>query len=293
MDVVHFSDPGCPFAWSASPALATLRWRFGDQLDWRHVTIGLTEEAEEYERRGFTALKMARSYARFRRYGMPFSTQPKQRVAATGLACRAVVAVRLAAPEREWAALRALQFMQFCTTGLLDDPRAVHRALAGVPGIDAGAVMAATGSDGVEAAYQADRAEAREAQDTPSEAQGKTAAVDGPVRYTAPTLVFDGRLEAGGFQPYAVYDNLVANLDPELLRRPEPETVDEVLAEFPDGLTTAEVAAVMAGGTQDADPVDAESALLELVAGGEARRLAVGEGALWLPAHAPVLELAA
>ena len=32
VSVTHFTDPGCPWAWSASPALAALRWRYGDQL---------------------------------------------------------------------------------------------------------------------------------------------------------------------------------------------------------------------------------------------------------------------
>src|SRR4051794_33074607 len=46
--VDHFTDPGCPWAYSAAPALAALRWRFGDQLEWDLVTIGLTEHASQY-----------------------------------------------------------------------------------------------------------------------------------------------------------------------------------------------------------------------------------------------------
>ena len=46
----------------------------------------------------------------------------------------------------------------------------------------------------VEAAYQADRAEARTAEGKPTHAQGKAAQSDGPVRYTAPSLIF----ESGG-----------------------------------------------------------------------------------------------
>jgi protein-disulfide isomerase-like protein with CxxC motif len=42
IDVIEFTDPGCPWAYSASPALAALQWRYGDQLEWRIVTIGLT-----------------------------------------------------------------------------------------------------------------------------------------------------------------------------------------------------------------------------------------------------------
>ena len=35
--LTHYSDPGCPWAYSANPALTVLRWRYGDQLVWRHV----------------------------------------------------------------------------------------------------------------------------------------------------------------------------------------------------------------------------------------------------------------
>ena len=54
VQVTHFSDPGCPWAWSASPAIAALRWRYGEQLDWRLVMIGLTENGAVYEKRGYT-----------------------------------------------------------------------------------------------------------------------------------------------------------------------------------------------------------------------------------------------
>src|SRR3712207_1343859 len=95
IQVTHFSDPGCPFAYSAAPALTALQWRYGDQLAWRHVMIGLTEEAAQYEARGYTPVRAALGQRRFRRYGMPFGRGPKPRMAATARACRAIVAVRL------------------------------------------------------------------------------------------------------------------------------------------------------------------------------------------------------
>src|ERR687886_789453 len=54
MQLTLFSDPGCPWAWSAGPAFATLQWRYGDQLQWRLVMIGLSETAEQDKRRGYT-----------------------------------------------------------------------------------------------------------------------------------------------------------------------------------------------------------------------------------------------
>src|SRR3712207_5700801 len=101
--VTHFSDPGCPFAYSALPSLTALRWRYGDQLAWRHVMIGLAESGEQYERRGYTPQRMSESQRPFHRHGMPFAGGPKPRMAGTSRACRLVIAVRRTAPEAEWA----------------------------------------------------------------------------------------------------------------------------------------------------------------------------------------------
>jgi protein-disulfide isomerase-like protein with CxxC motif len=152
IEVTHFTDPGCPWAYSASPALATLRWRYGDQLRWTLVTIGLAEDASRYEKLGYTPKRAAIGYTTFRRYGMPFQVTPKDRLSATSPACRAVVATRLAAPELEDAAFRALQFAQFTTTSVLEDPDALLSALQAVDGLDAHAIVAAIDAPEVTAA---------------------------------------------------------------------------------------------------------------------------------------------
>jgi len=282
--VTHFSDPGCPWAYSASPAHAVLHWRYGDQLRWRLVMIGLTEQAEQYVRRGYTPAGSARGYLRFRRRGMPFATQPRARVSATGLACRAVVATRLTAPELEHTVFRALQFAWFTTPLVLDDPHDLGEALDRVDGLDGAAVLARLHDPEVEAAYQADRAEARTAEGSPAHAQDKTAQSDGPVRYTAPSLIFEGdgvRLEAGGFQPVEAYDVLLANLDPALERRPPPEDPLEILRALPFALVTQEIAAVMAANNEAPHPEAAEAALIDLAARGCVTREPLGDDALW------------
>jgi protein-disulfide isomerase-like protein with CxxC motif len=286
IDILHFSDPGCPWAWSASPHLSVLHWRYGGQLRWRLVMIGLTEHGGEYERRGYTGEGMARGYRTFRRRGMPFATLPREHVHGTWPMCRAVVAARLNEPGREWSVFRALQFAQFTTTLDLETEEGIRAALERVPGIDVDELMEAAGSPEVEAAFASDRAEARTAEGSPTEFQGKAATTpDGLVRYTAPSLVFaaaDGRrLEAGGFQSTEAYDVVVANLDPTLRRREPAEDVADVLAAFPDGLTTAEVAAVMAPSNTPPDPGAAEDELIALAASGGAVRVAVGNDALW------------
>ena len=282
-----FSDAGCPWAYSAVPALRVLDWRYGDQIEWRLVLIGLTERFEQYVERGYTPLKSARGHAsRFRRYGMPFAPNPRARVIGTGRACRAVVAARILSPGSEWAVFRALQFAWFTTTLLLDEDDAIREAIDGVPGVDAGAVVGMLDRTDVVEAYERDRAEARTAAGSPTEFHGKAAATDGPVRYTAPSVIFerDGvRLEAGGFQPVEAYDVVIANLDPTLRREPPPDTPDPLFRRFPFGLVTQEVAACLARGNDAPDRLAAESALLELVADGRAQRTALGDDALWTP----------
>ena len=282
-----YNDPACPWAYSANPALHVLAWRYGDQLRWKLTVIGLTEDASQYEARGYTPLRGALGQLHFRRYGMPFSPAPKSKISATVRGCRAIVAARLASPGSEWSVFRALQLANFTTPLVLEDDAQLEAALVPVPGIDARRIIASLDSPEVTAAYEADRAQSRSAAGTPAELQGKTASSDGPVRYTAPSVVFsaDGStLVAGGFQPVEAYDVLIANLDPTLHREPAPDTPAPLLERFPTGLTTQEVAALMAEGNDPPDRRSAEAALIELVANGHAVREPLGDDALWHPA---------
>lgn len=285
IDVTHFTDPGCPWAYSASPPLAVLRWRYGTQLRWRLVTIGLTETADQYVSRGYTPTRSALGYMRYRRFGMPFATAPRARIAGTSQACRAIVATRLLDSQHEYAVFRALQFGWFTSTLVLDDATDIARALERVPGLDARAIVAALDDDGVTAAYEADRALARTAAGSPTEFQGKSAQSDGPVRYTAPSLIFksgEQTLEAGGFQPVEAYDVVIANLDPTLERTPPPQGPLDALRCFPEGLVTQEIAAIMTPGNEAPDRPAAERALIELAGDGSVVRVALGDDALWL-----------
>jgi predicted DsbA family dithiol-disulfide isomerase len=284
IETTLYSDPACPWAYPANPALRVLEWRYRDQLSWRLVVIGLTEDASQYEARGYTPERAALGQLRFRRFGMPFSPSPKARICATARACRAVVAARILDPGSEWRVFRALALANFTTPLLLDEDAQLTDALDAVPGLRGREIVAMLDAPEVSEAYQRDRAEARTAADSPTELQGKTAASDGPVRYTAPSVVFerDGRrLEAGGFQPVEAYDVLVANLDPKISRDPVPPSPAPLLQRFGDGLSTQEVAALLAEGNDAPDRPAAEAALLELVASGDAVRRPLGDDALW------------
>jgi 2-hydroxychromene-2-carboxylate isomerase len=284
-----YNDPACPWAYSERPALRVLEWRYGSALDWRLVLIGLTEDASQYEARGYTPLRGALGQLNFRRYGMPFAPAPKPRVSATARACRAVVAARLADPGSEWLVFRALQLANFTTPLVLDDDAQLEAVLGRLRGVDAAGIIGALDAPDVTEAYERDRAEARTAGGSAAELQGKTASTDGPIRFTAPSVVFkaDGRrFVAGGFQPVEAYDVLIANLDPAIERQPAPETPAPLLEHFGEGLTTQEVAALLASGNDAPDRRSAEAALIELVADGNAVREPLGDDALWRSAAA-------
>jgi 2-hydroxychromene-2-carboxylate isomerase len=289
IQVTLYTDAACPWAYSANPALRVLEWRYREQLSWRLVMIGLREDASALIARGYDPTRAVLGHHTFRnRYGMPFGLVPKERPAGTGRGCRAVVAARILEPGSEWRVLRALQLANFTTPLLLDDDASILAALRGVPGLDVDAIGGMLDSSEVSEAYEADKAEARSAAGTAAEAQRKTSTSDGPVRFTAPSLVFerDGEtLVAGGWQPILAYDVLIANLEPSLERTPPPEGPEPLLEHFADGLTTAEVAALLAEGADPVADLDGtERILLDVVARGAGRRVPLGHDALWVSA---------
>jgi 2-hydroxychromene-2-carboxylate isomerase len=283
-----FSDPACPWAYSATPPLTTLRWRYGDQIEWSLVTIGLRDDITDLAANGYTPARQLAHQRLFRdRFGMPMSLEPRARLTASGRACRAVVATRLAHPGREFSALRAIAFAYFTTPLLMDEDAALAAALEAVEGVDGAAVVASLDSAAVSEAYESDKARARSAGGGPTDFQGKAAvSQEGLVRFTAPSVLFgteDGRsLECGGFQPLEAYDVVIANLDTSLERQgPPADGPLALLASFPEGLCTQEVALTLAGNLMPVDRAAAEDALLELVSAGAATREPLGDDALW------------
>ena len=127
IEATLYTDAGCPWAYSANPALRVLEWRFRDQLRWRLVMIGLREEASEAAVRAYDpdrALTRWRVYEE--RYGMPFATEAKARPSGTGRGCRAVVAAGMLDPGSEWTVFRALQIANFTSPTLFLDDDGEH-----------------------------------------------------------------------------------------------------------------------------------------------------------------------
>src|SRR4051812_11724745 len=121
LDVELFTDPACPFAFSAEPARLRLRWHYGDGLRWRTTMIVLTREPGEAEKLAEGAPGLQR------RYGMPIDPRPYARPASSEPACRAFVAARLHAPGRAEALLRRLR-VRGITRGPPDDPHGLGGA---------------------------------------------------------------------------------------------------------------------------------------------------------------------
>lgn len=281
--VTHFTDPLCPWAYSFEPVLRTLEARYGDQLRFRTVLIGLVSSVDESLARGSSAEGRALSSLRFRRLGMPITPHVRERVIASEPACRLVRAAGVQGPEFAEAVLRALRLAWYTTSLLLDTDHALAQVGASVCGLDVEAAMSSLDGDAVSKAYEADRAESRSA-DPVAIALHRTSRSDGPERHTAPTLVLtaaDGaRVVVPGFQPFEAADVALMNLEPRLRRLAVPDLRD-LLAGYPGGLTSQEVARVLADTTAPVQRTDAEIALTRLTAAGLARRTALGDDALW------------
>jgi predicted DsbA family dithiol-disulfide isomerase len=253
IEIRHFTDPACPFAFSAEPTRWRLRWHYGDGLRWRTTMIVLTREPGEAEKLAEGAPGLGR------RYGMPVLPHPYSRAASSEPACRAVVAARLHAPAAEKPLLRALRVLRM-PGGLLDDPELIAQAARGA-GIDPAELERWTAGSDVAEALEAD---VRAARSPSPSALALDHRLGGPCserRYTAPSYELrrpgsELAITLPGFTPVEAYEVAIAALAPELERRPPPGSVAELLDRARVPLATAEVAAVA-----QLETIDARAAL--------------------------------
>jgi predicted DsbA family dithiol-disulfide isomerase len=240
--ITEYTDPGCPFAFSAEPFRRRLQWLFGDQLEWRPRMVVLADTPEEYLEKGFTTERQSSSFETLsREHGMPIDTRLRPRMAATAPACRAVVAARLFAPEAEPALLRRLRVRHF-SAQLLDDPGTIADAAVDA-GIDPAELTQWLDRPEVGTALQEDKAAARAPTPAALAQPHKLAQWPGGMRYTCPSYEIEG-LSVPGFQPWAAYEVALANVAPGLEKRDPPSDVAELLRWAGTPLATREVAEV-------------------------------------------------
>ena len=230
----EFTDPLCPFAYSAEPFRRRLRWLYEGRIEWVPRMVVLADTRAEQDEKGLTADKVQTNHRRIaREHGMPIDTRLRDGVPASREACRAVVAARVHGEQHQARALlRRLRVLYFAGE-VLDDRSVIERA-ASEAGIEAATLAAWEGSPETEAALEGDIAAAREPQPAARVLDSKLANWSGGRRYTCPSYEIT-RLEDGvtiavpGFQPFAVYDTILANLVPGMERRDDPDSAAEVL----------------------------------------------------------------
>ncbi|MDO9409583.1 DsbA family protein [Patulibacter sp.] len=259
VSVVEFTDPACPFAYSAEPVRWRLAWRFGDQLDWTVRMVGLARDAAAQEAKGFDAERNAEILRNFDRFGMPLSTAERREPAGSWDACRLVVAARRDDEDGAVRLLRALRVAGLAEARPIDNPDVLSDACE-TAGLPPDALLERMRDDATERDFRADCDAARAPGPAALAMDHKLADVEedwdgasGPSgrRYTCPTFVFELDDEQGtvaevpGFQPWAAVEAVVANLAPGLERRDWPEDAAEVLRWAPVPLSTQELADLM------------------------------------------------
>jgi predicted DsbA family dithiol-disulfide isomerase len=253
--VTIYTDPGCPFGFTAQRQEAQLLWHYGKGLDVTRRMIVLNEMSSSFEERGLSREMVAGNAKRLRcSYGMPLLTAPPDRLAATIAACRVYVGARIHDGARADLLLRCLRRRAFSEGQPLDALETLHAA-----GADAG--FAPDTLDGwladpqVERALREDMAATRAPLPEALALAHRLSRSSGGLRYSTASAVFergDRRVVMAGFQPFAVYEVAVANVAPELERRQPPHTVEEVLSWAPYPLATAEVAELRGIGSDQA-----------------------------------------
>jgi predicted DsbA family dithiol-disulfide isomerase len=260
LHVEHFTDPACPFAFSAEPVRQRLKWHYGEQLVWHDRMIVLTANDPDE-----AALLASGAPGLQRRHGMPIDPAPRPRPASSEPASRAVVAARLYAPGAVEKLLRRLR-VRTMAGGLVDDPELIRAALVEA-GLSPEGMETWARRDDVDEALAADmraaRAPATALRSTlPHKLRGRA----GRFRYSAPSYTFvrpdgGGTFLLPGFNAVEAYEAAIANLAPELERRPKPETVEKLLEWADEPLATAEVALIM-----QMDVVDVRNSLARVAA---------------------------
>jgi 2-hydroxychromene-2-carboxylate isomerase len=281
--VRHFTDPGCPYAFSAERQRLRLLWRFGDQFALElHMVVLLSRSVHDDE----LAARTARHFRRVQeRYGMPIDWTQRRYVAATVHACRAIVAVRLRWPEAEDAMLRHLRVLGM--GGMLLDDSDTFEIAAERAGLPVRELAAFAAEPEVQAALEADMADARRPSPAALAQDDRLGGPEEERRYTCPSYELERigpppagardvpRLDLPGFRPIEAYVAALANLAPDLVARDDPASVLDVLAWAPYPLATAEVAAVC-----DSDVPDVR---LELARSGASFEPVGGDGYWRLP----------
>jgi predicted DsbA family dithiol-disulfide isomerase len=269
----HFTDPTCPFAFSAERQRMRLLWLYGEQLDWTlHLVVLSREEGPPKDKYDLFA-KGRRNL--FEQYGMPMDWNLPEELGTSYAGCLAVAAAREHAPDACGPMLRALR-VRIMAGAQADAPKTLGAA-AQDAGLEWTAVQQWMEDPVVLERLQADMTAARSPSPASRAQDYKLGGPEDKRRYTCPSYELRRltphspdwpvaeRVDLPGYRPIEAYETALANLAPELSRRADPSDVAEVLEWAPNPLATAEVAAVCDTGITDVRPELARVARFEPV----------------------------
>jgi len=270
--IVEYTDPSCPFGYNSEPLRQRMKWLYGDALEWELRMVGLSDDVAEMEAKGFTPELLAGFEADFaREHGMPAAGKPRPRLSTSMDACRAIVAARLhGEPGQDRLLARWLRIRYFGDLQPMDDPETIAGA-ARDAGIDPEALAGWVAREDVEQALWDDLAAARNPAPAAHALDHKLGGPPEERRYTCPSFEIsrDGTLlSIPGFWPFAPYEVALANLAPEVARRADPESAEEVLRWADEPLATVEVA-VLRGISRDEARAELEAVGTERKAGSD------------------------
>jgi hypothetical protein len=177
---------------------------------------------------------------------MPIDSGVRDYVPGSGPACRAVVAAREHGDAHHARALLRDLRVRYFSGAQIDRPEVIAAA-ATTAGIDPAQLERWAAASATEAALESDKAAARRPRPAARVLDEKLANWSGGRRYTCPSyeitrLEDEVTISVPGFQPFAVYNTILANLVPGLDRRELPSDVEEVLEWSAIPVSTQEVA---------------------------------------------------
>lgn len=253
----EFTDPICPWAYSAEPSRRRLRWLYEGRIEWVSRMVVLADDRDAQRERGYDPSRVVGAHRRIAaKHRMPIDSRQLDAVAGSHTACKAVVAAREGTGvQSARLMLRALRVAHF-SGELIDRPEVIDAA-ASQASIDPAELSEWVSDPATEKALEIDIAEARAPSPAACVLDDKLANWSGGRRYSCPsyeiTRLSDGvRIAVPGFQPFAVYDTILANLVPGLERREPAASAREVLEWSAVPLCTQEVAVMRGIGFDDA-----------------------------------------
>jgi putative protein-disulfide isomerase len=276
----YYTDPTCPWSWSAEPAVRKLMVEFGDNVSWTYVMGGL---ARDYTKSpGGNEALLAHWLDVADEGNMPIDPRLWREgpIASSYPACMAVRAAAEQAGDGGYRYLRLVREGLMCFRRKLDSTEALVEE-ARRARLDVERFRVDLASNAIVEAFGEDLEEVRHPPEEARAAEGTVISTGGCERMSFPSIAFAGedgaRVYVSGERPYEEMRAAAEAAGADPVDAPAP-TVPEALRRF--GLMgTAEVAAVCA-----LPGPHAPAELWRLASEWQVRPVRVVTGDMWEPA---------